>query len=234
MVQDEKKSQLTTLPIKMTGVVRHFTFEEGVEPRSFDPLLFLGLHPETSTFFWYSVQEVFEQPDGKNSFDAVCIMSWPFNDAEKDEIPQTNRLRVANMKERAQGFAGPIRRLFDGIPDDIEPVTVITLADFPVLDWLSHSNVTLAGDAAHAMTMYRGEGANHGILDAALLIDQLAKVRSGEINQKQAIQAYEEEMKPRGEAAVLKSRQACVEGHQWERITEESPLVGGRWPPATA
>ncbi|CAG8953772.1 hypothetical protein HYFRA_00006663 [Hymenoscyphus fraxineus] len=234
LIKDETKSSLTELPIRVLAAVRHFTYEQGLEARALDPLLFSGLNPTTSNYVWYSVQEVFEQEDGRNPFDALVLTSWEFKDPENDVAPSTNKLRVAYMKERAKGFTGPIRRLFEGIPDDSERITSLTLADYPSLDWESNPKVTLAGDAAHAMTMYRGEGANHGILDAALLIDQLIKVKSGEVDQKRAIEVYEEEMKPRCKAAVLKSRQACLDGHNWNHITDDSPLIGGRWPPATA
>lgn len=199
-----------------------------------DPLLFHGMHPKTSNYIWYSVQEMYEEADGRKSWDALVLVSWPVKDAEKDAIPATNRLRIANMKERAQEFAGPLRRLVHGIPDDSEQVTPLTLADFATLDWEAQDRVTLAGDAAHAMTMYRGEGANHGILDAALLVDQLVRVKNGEIDERGAIAEYEREMKPRGRAAVLKSRQAALDGHCSEAITADGPLIGGRFPPATA
>lgn len=215
-------------------MIRHFTAEEGAEARALDPLLFHGMHPKTSNYFWYSVQEVYEEVDGWKSWDALVLVSWPVKDTEKDAIPPTNRLRIANMKERAQEFAGPLRRLVHGIPDDSEQVTPLTLADFATLDWESHDKVTLAGDAAHSMTMYRGEGANHGILDAALLVDQLVRAKNGEIDYREAIAEYEKEMKPRCRAAVLKSRQAALDGHCSDSITAEGPLIGGRYPPTTA
>lgn len=81
---------------------------------------------------------------------------------------------------------------------------------------------------------YRGEGANHGILDAALLIDQLKKVKAGEITQKEAIDTYEAEMRPRTHEAVLQSRQAALEAHDWDVLSEESPVIGGRIAPKTA
>jgi 2-polyprenyl-6-methoxyphenol hydroxylase-like FAD-dependent oxidoreductase len=229
LIQDEEKSSLTVLPIRTTGAVRHFTPEQGAEPRSLDPLLFLGLHPKTSNFLWYSIQDVYQETNGKQSFDALVFISWLVKDEEKDAIPPTKQLQIANMKERAQGFFGPLKRLVDEIPDDLEPVISLNLADFPNLDWESQANVTLAGDSAHAMTMFRGEGANHGILDAALLIDQLVKVKIGEIGQHEAIEVYEKEMKVRGRAAVLKSRQAALDGHCWESINDDSPLIGGRY-----
>jgi len=194
----------------------------------------MGLQPKTSNYLWYSIQDIYEESDGRTSFDALVLISWPIKDEEKDAIPPTNRLRVANMKKRSEGFCGVFKRLVDGIPDDTERVTSLTLKDFAILDWDSSPNVTLAGDAAHAMTMYRGEGANCGVLDAALLVDQLVKVQNGEIRQAEAIVAYEEEMKVRGSAIVLKTRQACLDGHCWELINDDCPLIGSRLPPATA
>lgn len=234
LIPDIQKSSLTKLPVNLIGVIRHFTPEEGAEAAALDPLLFHGMHPKTSNYIWYSVQEVYEEADGRKSWDALVLVSWPVKDAETDAIPPTNRLRIAMMKERAEEFAGPLKRLVHGIPDDSEQVTPLTLGDFSTLDWESHDKVTLVGDAAHAMTMFRGEGANHGVLDAALLVDQLIRVRNGDIAQKEAIAEYEKEMKPRCRAAVLKSRQAALDGHCSEAIVADGPLIGGRFPPATA
>lgn len=155
LIGDEERSKLTLLPVNCTGVIRHFTPEEGLEPRSLDPLLFMGVHPKTGNLLYYSVQDVYIEPDGRSSFDALVFISWPITDKEKDAIPSTNRLCVANVKERAKEFYGLFRRLVDGIPDDTERVASFTLADFAVLEWDQSPTVTLAGDAAHAMTMYR-------------------------------------------------------------------------------
>lgn len=62
--------------------------------------------------------------------------------------------------------------MFMDIPDDNTTVTGLHLTDLPAQKWDNVNGlVTLAG--TDAMTMYRGEGANHGILDAALLVEQL-------------------------------------------------------------
>lgn len=59
-------------------------------------------------------------------------------------------------------------------------------------------------------------------------------MRDGEIGQKAGIDLYEAEQRPRTHAAVLKSRQACLDAHVWEKITDGSPLIGARSPPDTA
>jgi 2-polyprenyl-6-methoxyphenol hydroxylase-like FAD-dependent oxidoreductase len=174
-------------------------------------------------------------PDGRSSYDASVGVSWMVADLEKDAIPKTPRERVAEMKRRAQGLAEPLLSMIIDIPDDSMSITGLRLADFPCVPWDStHGLVTLAGDSAHAMTMYRGEGANHGILDAALLIDQLKKIYPGEIGQEEGLKVYESEMQERTHTAVLRSRQAAFDGHDWDAINDNSPLIGVRFPPATA
>jgi len=75
------------------------------------------------------------------------------NDHQKDAMPQTSAERVAEMKRRAQGFAEPMFSMINDIPDD-NVATGIRLADFLPSPWDNADGlVTLAGDAAHAMTM---------------------------------------------------------------------------------
>ncbi|KAF7541892.1 hypothetical protein G7054_g221 [Neopestalotiopsis clavispora] len=227
--------ELTKLPVHLVGVVRHFTPEQATPVRALDPLLFQALHPKTQNYLWYSVQECFTEPDGQLSFDCLVIISWIMKDAVADAIPRTNPERIAMMKERAKDFAEPLRSIVMDIPDDLDYTTPLRLGDFPCQDWDNRNGrITLAGDAAHAMTMYRGEGANHGILDAALLVDELKKIHKGTIDQKVAVDAYEAEMRPRTHEAVLKSRAAALVAHEWDQLTMDSPVVGARTAPASA
>lgn len=64
-----------------------------------------------------------------------------------------NAERLEGMKRRASRFAEPLRSAILDIPSDTE-VMEIKLGDWPCFDWDSFGGrVTLAGDAAHAMTM---------------------------------------------------------------------------------
>lgn len=103
------------------------------------------------------LQEVNEEPDGRINYDALVIISWIMKDPVKDAIPKTNPERIAMMKKRAAGFAEPLRSIVMDIPDDLDFTTPLRLGDFPCRDWDNKGGrVTLAGDSAHAMTMYRG------------------------------------------------------------------------------
>ncbi|KAI1385133.1 FAD/NAD(P)-binding domain-containing protein [Hypoxylon trugodes] len=226
---------LTPLSINLIGVVRHFSPEQAAPVRALDPLLFQGLHPKTGNFLWYSIYDSTHEPDGRPSFDAQVIISWMVKDPIADDIPESNKARIEIMKKRASTYAEPLRSIVMDIPDDLDSTTPLKLADYPPRRWNNKDGrLTLAGDSAHAMTMYRGEGANHGILDAALLVDLLKKVSTGEIDQKAAIDSYEEEMRPRTLLAVMKSREAASDAHNWDALTENSAVVAARILPTTA
>lgn len=229
--------QLNRLPLNLIGVVRHFTPDQAAPIRALDPILFQALHPETGNYLWYSVQEVFEEPDGRLSLDTMLIISWLVRDEAAGALPPSSTGCVALMKRRAATFAEPLRGMIMDIPDDAD-AKPLRIRDFvpPPEGWRGgdlDGRVTLAGDAAHAMTMYRGEGANHGILDAALVVGQMERIVSGEISQVEAVRVYEREMCGRAARGVLLSRQAALDAHDWGRVNVSSPLLGARVFPGT-
>jgi len=172
--------------------------------------------------------------NGDISYEATVGVSWRVADTTTT-LHRSSPELIAEMKQRISGFAEPMFSMINNFPDDSTTAIGLQLADFPPVPWDNHKGiVTLAGDAAHTMTMYRGEGANHGILDAAFLMDQIKRVYAGEIGQKEAIKLYEDEMIERTHGAVLRSRQAALDGHDWGKIDVTSPLIGMRVPPANA
>ncbi|KAH7055712.1 monooxygenase [Macrophomina phaseolina] len=219
------------LPIRFTGVAIDMTPEQIKPLRDLDPLLFQGLHPESKTYMWYSTLETpavnGTEGTGKERYRVQLNMSWPVEKSE-DEVARTDADRLKFMKERARKFDQRLRRVWVEIPEDTE-VTEVKLADWECLEWDNRNcQVTLAGDAAHAMTMYRGEAANHGLLDAMLLVNALKRSNSGEKCQKEAIEEYEREMRERTGPAVLMSRQACYDAHAWENLKEDCAILKRR------
>jgi 2-polyprenyl-6-methoxyphenol hydroxylase-like FAD-dependent oxidoreductase len=146
----------TPVGINFTGVAVDLTPEE-IEPlRAMDPLLFQGCHPPTGVFFWFSVLETPAMNGTANTkserYRAQICMSWPERGPE-DKVATSDEGRLVNMKQRAQGFVPFLQKAVDRIPRGT-PVTEIKLADWECLDWNNYGGrVTLAGDAAHAMTM---------------------------------------------------------------------------------
>lgn len=146
------------LPIRFTGVAVDLTPDEIRPLRSMDPLLFQGCHPPSGTFFWFSMLET-PQVNGtagtnEERYRAQICMSWPVL-APQDEVASDDYGRLTNMKRRASGFAPFLQNAVNKIPEGT-PVTEIKLGDWECLDWDNRcGRVTLAGDAAHAMTMCR-------------------------------------------------------------------------------
>lgn len=84
----------------------------------------------------------------------------------------------------------------------------------------SSSNVTLLGDAIHAMTPTLGRGANIALRDAALLGRMLTLVSAGELDRLDAMRSYEDEMTRYGFGVV---RQSALMG---QRLMGQNALPG--------
>ncbi|TMF03752.1 MAG: hypothetical protein E6I52_06465, partial [Chloroflexi bacterium] len=74
----------------------------------------------------------------------------------------------------------------------------------PIEPWVA-TNVTLLGDAIHAMPPLQGQGGSTALRDAALLCRQLVRADRGETPLLGAIREYEDAMRGYGFDAVLSS-----------------------------
>ncbi|KAM0429537.1 hypothetical protein ACHAQK_011024 [Fusarium lateritium] len=219
------------LPVRFTGAALDLTPEQVKPLKEIDPLLFQGCHPETGTFFWFSMLET-PLVNGSVGTDdehyrVQVMISWPFKTPE-DEVKATDAERLAYMKQQATEFNPVLRDTVQRIPEGSEVIEIV-LQDWPCPPWSNRNGrVTLAGDAAHAMTMYRGEAANHGILDAYRLTKALEGAYHKEKALGEAIDEYEEELRERTQVAVLLSRQACLDAHDWAGLNENSAVLKKR------
>jgi 2-polyprenyl-6-methoxyphenol hydroxylase-like FAD-dependent oxidoreductase len=127
---------------------------------------------------------------------------------------QTLGLDAGAEAPGSDALRGLALRVMDGWSDDLKNLVRLTDADtmsvlpirtsVPVRRWDS-SNVTLIGDAIHAMTPYRGIGANIALKDAVRLCDALVAADRGERDIVDAIHAYETDMMDYGFKAVRNS-----------------------------
>ncbi|KAI9746357.1 MAG: hypothetical protein M1818_000069 [Claussenomyces sp. TS43310] len=226
----DENGRLHQLPARLLGVTVRLTPANMKPLRDIDPLLFQGSHPDTGAYLWFSVlstPEVNGSSGPDEYYEGQINMSWIVKSPE-DEIPLSNGDKLAKMKSMAQPFEARLQRVIEDIPDDTE-VVEIKLRDWPTLEWpIYDGKITLVGDAAHAMTMYRGEAANHGMTDAARLASQLVAIYEGKISPKEGIEQYEQEMRPRCHDAVLLSRRACLDAHNLNELKPDSPVVAKR------
>ncbi|GAP85393.2 putative fad-binding domain-containing protein [Rosellinia necatrix] len=222
---------LQPLPVRFIGVTATLDEEEMAPLRAIDPLLFKGTHPRTNHFLWFSVLSTPETNGTAGSarphYEAQINLSWPAAAGPEGEVPRTDPERLARMRGAARGFHEVLRRAIERVPDGTV-VREIKIADWPPVEWQAGGLVTMLGDAAHPMTMYRGEAANHGLLDASKLTEELKLWHGGSKTRAQALEDFETEMRQRTRQAVLLSRQACLDAHDVANLGPESPLVSKR------
>lgn len=146
---------LNQLPIRFIGCTTKLTPSKIAPLRALDPLLFMGTHPDTNTFMWYSILDTPEVngSSGETEYYSLQLnFSWRVRSAD-DEVPSSNFERLKRVKSMAEVFEERLRNVVQSIPDGTE-VVEIKLADWPCLEWPNFGGkVTLIGDAAHAMTM---------------------------------------------------------------------------------
>jgi 2-polyprenyl-6-methoxyphenol hydroxylase-like FAD-dependent oxidoreductase len=99
----------------------------------------------------------------------------------------------AQMVEAVAGWHPALRGLVERIELDSMFASHFMRLD-PTPPW-EPSNVTLAGDAIHAMLPTMGMGGNTSLRDAAVLAEKLAAAQRGDLDLVAAIGAYEEDMR---------------------------------------
>ena len=255
--------ETSQLPVRFIGAGVHYTEAQVAEMRKLDPYFLQGSDPRTDAYLWFSFLNTPSDPlssEGKEGTYYCQIMtSWPYRAgfagrADPTDIPNTKTGQLSWMKFLAENWAEPFRSVVQNITQDSE-VMPIHLADWlPRRTTAFDGRVVLLGDAAHSMViivlditllrhllilphalqvMYRGEGANHAIVDVDILLKQLKPVleKGGSLDDaavKSAVESYEAEMIERTELAVLASRRACLDAHDWSRLNDQSPLVRRR------
>ncbi|KAI9865642.1 MAG: hypothetical protein M1813_002100 [Trichoglossum hirsutum] len=229
------------LPVRLLGVSVVYPAEKVEAMRALDPFFLQAADYRTDVFFWFSFLDT-PTSNSRNTDTYTCqiLTSYPFRpgflgNPEPIEIPMSPVDRLKLMKSFAAEWVEPMKSAVLGIPEGTE-VKAIRLEDW-VLDREDWDNkggrLTLIGDAAHAMTMYRGEAANHGITDVSVLLTHLLPALTPSPKKefhdeiKAAIEAYEAEMHERTPMAVLLSRRACLDAHEG-KIEANSPLVAKR------
>lgn len=231
---DPEAGMLHQLPVRFMGVTVRLMPTQASIMRDIDPLLFQGSHPDTGVYLWYSTLSTPETNGSRGNaeeyYEGQLMLSWMYKSAN-DEVPPTDSERVKKLKAMAEGFEPRLLRAVQDIPPDAR-VLEIKLQDWPPRPYNSvNGHVIIIGDAAHAMTMYRGEAFNHGITDAATLSKNLSEVYMEKIDQKKLIEKvweYQEETRKRCYEAVLLSRRACLDAHDIENLGADSPLVSKR------
>jgi 2-polyprenyl-6-methoxyphenol hydroxylase-like FAD-dependent oxidoreductase len=226
------------LPVRLLGATAHYTEPQIAAIRRLDPFFLQGADPKTDAYLWFSFLETPSDGREDGTYKCQVIVSWPYREnwldrVDPTECPNTRSGQLFLMNYISESWAEPFHSLLQDMPKDSE-IRPIELADWlPGASIGFEGRVTLTGDAAHAMVMYRGEGANHSIIDVSKLLEQIKPLYEHTETIKgnsfgTARKSYESEMIERTEVAVLASRRACLDAHEYARINEKSPLVKRR------
>lgn len=145
------------LPVRFLGVSVSYPVELAQKIYALDPFFIQGGDPQTNTFLWFSFLDTpaNNERQDKNTYGCQIMIGWPYEKDSPIDVPESNEGRIKLMKKFADGWAGPFKEVVQSIPPGTD------VKEIKLEDWVPHKGkwdslggrVTLAGDAAHAMTM---------------------------------------------------------------------------------
>lgn len=218
----EEAAKNTYMDVQMLNVSCHFPAETAEYLRSIHPIFKTSYHPD-GFHWWNSIQDV-PDPDKPETWSFQNLLSWSGAPRAEDLPDQASRIQF--WRERGPKAAEPFKTIGAQLPDDLVFPVDSTAVWKPDFDWSSSPlwpNVTIAGDAAHAIPPFRGQGLNNALQDAAGLVDWLKEVVDGK-DLSEAVAGYEAEMKERTLTELKVSILQAETVHNWERLME-APFV---------
>lgn len=215
----------TVLPMTMNNFNVQYTAEQALFIRkNLDTLTDYGVHPK-GFFFLMAIQSV-PDPEDPSTWKFQLLTSWPDCLYKLGEEENTSEGRLKALKELTADFSEPRKSAVEWVKEGTH-ISRDRLAIWSPIPWDHHNGrVTLAGDAAHAMTYHRGQGLNNCFNDAANLVKAIVGFRdgNGQMDIGEVIGKYGEEVVDRGKAEVEMSRRQTMAVHDWGMFME-SPVI---------
>jgi 2-polyprenyl-6-methoxyphenol hydroxylase-like FAD-dependent oxidoreductase len=226
----QDQSKLRRLPYCATFVQAQFPPRKAQFLRSFYSSYLAGVHP-SNKYGFFGMQDGTD-PKRPETWTFFFYISWPSPVQEQNQTANwSNIQRLRQVKEMARDFSDPWKSAFSWLPDEHD-VWHTCFTDFDLAAekhrWSNHDGrVTLAGDAAHAMTTQRGQGLNHSMTDAANLCKTIKQVMAGTVALDTAIKSYELEMVARTGEEVRVSALNTEMLHNWNMALCSPMLMSG-------
>lgn len=145
-------------------------------------------------------------PSDKSTWTAFWHKIWKGAVAT---LPVNRRGREAldYLKDTTKGLADPFQSLIDNTPtetpcfiDELRTWTTKPFDSSPLA-----GRVTLAGDAAHPMLIYRGQGYQHAVNDVRKYVDALKNIVFEGEDRARTMAEYDADVVKRGSEAVVQS-----------------------------
>ena len=146
-------------------------------------------------------------PDDRTQWTTFWIKIWRKSVAPLPEGLRAGQAALDHLKATTTTLAAPFQSFVDWSPEGSECYIDEMKTWVPRAFDNRGGRITLAGDAAHPMLLYRGQGFQHAILDAGQYVDALVRVHQGAGTREQAVAAYDADMIERGATAVKQSLQ---------------------------
>ncbi|KAI9684932.1 MAG: hypothetical protein M1822_005581 [Bathelium mastoideum] len=213
--------QLEVTPALVFNLTQTYTAEQAKFIRSFyHPMIMIAPHPAQETMALICIADV-KDPDRPEEW----VFQLLYSKWGTEEPAATNEERLAQLKEIGQLYCEPFKSAAKWVKDDTH-IYPDRLKEWPnPPKWDSHGGrVTLAGDAAHPMAPYRGQGLNNALEDAAYYVSLVADVLEGKQSLRNAVAAYDEEMRHRGAKEVETTRKQAWAWHHWDEFMS-SPIA---------
>lgn len=187
------------------------------------PIISQALHPDVQVGALIATLDVPSKDAPAEEWKFQIYSGWK-GEPRKADL-DTNEKAIAHFKRIFEQIAEPFYSVGMALLDNhVLPVdggwNFKPTGDFK---WDNHGGkVTLAGDAAHSMLPHRGQGLNNAIMDAARLVEAIKRVVDEKKARNEAVQEYEDEMRPRGTREVETTLDTMLA--QWQRDLTKSPL----------
>lgn len=217
-----QEAELLDTPIVASETVAKVDADVALALREIHPLAYITINPN-GVFSFASTQDCSAADPADWTF--AVIMTWQ-SDEDHLAAPKSHQEIHEDMILHSQELIWPFKDAATAIKPGSVPFWQGRMTYWPTKPWDSHGGlVTLAGDAAHAMTFHRGQGLGNAITDAAEFQRHLQSMKSHTPEElSKAVQAYEKEVWPRGYAAVMGNLENTLALHDWETVMQ-SPIV---------
>ncbi|KAK1750050.1 hypothetical protein QBC47DRAFT_310657 [Echria macrotheca] len=125
------------------------------------------------------------------------------------EPPATQGVEALSyIKATTKNLVEPFQSQIDLTPEDGTKAScfIDEMRTWVPVSWDTRGGrITLAGDAAHPMLVYRGQGFQHAVVDAKSYVDALKSIRDDGVRREEAVRVYTDDVVERGAKAVTQS-----------------------------
>ncbi|PQE18137.1 fad binding domain-containing protein [Rutstroemia sp. NJR-2017a BBW] len=215
------EAQLIDSDVVVTVALTTLNKEASLALRKMHRRYCIVVHPN-GMFVWASIHDSTSEDPAQWTW--MLMQTW--RSSEPTNLQGTAIL--AEMREKGKDFASPFREVFAGIPEGAS-VWHNRLSYWPTKKWDNRGGkITLVGDAAHPMTFHRGQGLGNAIADAASFQQYVREMKQYTAEElAEAVMKYEEELWPRGNEAVIASKENTNMIHDWESLWKSPLFVEG-------